>query len=194
MGKKEGSKVSQKLLRIFTTVLTGLLTLAILIGATYVYQKLVYTNPLEASVKQLTAVSSFEIEKGKAYSRIHVQFRVTEKLRTSFYQLLDQLESQSAKDLQNLVLVIDNQPQDNLEQFLHQAQLPIQEAISTGLFTMLPQKLQEVGESTGVTFDLEIDNTFVFITANYGGQSAHLIVNRGNSPLSIVNSMGGEYL
>ena len=186
--------MSQKIIRILAIVLTGILTLGILVGATYLYNKLVYTNPLEASVAQMKAIGSFRVEQFNSRSKIKVQFNVREKLRANFYLLLDQLEGQSKKNLNNLTLEISNPPDKELYAFLTKARLPVFEAISTGKFTELPARLDELSLNVPVKYELEIDNRFVFITACSGEASAHMVIDRGNTTLLIINTMGGEYL
>lgn len=186
--------MSQRILRILTIIITGFLTLGVLVGATYLYNRLVYTNPLEASVGEMSSIGSFQVEQFNSQSKIRVQFNVREKLRTSFYQLLDQLEGQSIKKLSNLTIEIDNMENEALRVFLTDARLPVYEVISTGNFTALPAKLDEISKNTQVQYELEIDNNFIFITAYTGELTAHLVIDRGNTTLLIVNTMGGEYL
>lgn len=186
--------MSQKLLRIFTIIGTALLTLGLLIGGSYLYQKVLYTDPLESTITGIPAIGSFQMERGHSRSKIKVQFNVNDKLRANFYLLLDQLENQSANDLQNVTLEISNVDDVILERFLTDSRLPIFEALSTGQFTELPSNLQSIAEGHGVTYDLEVDNNFIFLTGINGNKTAHIAINRGSSPLNIVNTMGGEYL
>ena len=186
--------MSQRVLRILTTMMTGLLTLGLLVGATYLYNKIVYTNPLEASVAQMSSIGSFKVEQFNSRSKIKVQFNIREKLRTNFYQLLDQLEGMSAKDLNDLTIEIENAENKELRDFLTDARLPVYEVISTGNFTGLPAKLDEIKQNTGIEYELEIDNSYIFITAYSGDAAAHMVIDRGNSMPLIINTMGGEYL
>jgi len=185
--------LSQKLRKAFTVLVVSLATLGILMGSTYVYNRLSFTNPLESNVTKLPAIGSFKVEKINSRSKVTVQFNVTTKLRTNFYQMLDQLQSQANK-LANLTVEINNQPNEQLGGFLNEARLPIHEAISTGKFTSLPKELEQLAAVMQVHYDLELDNDFIFLTVSEGGETAHLIINRGNSALQIVNTMGGEYL
>lgn len=186
--------MSPKFTRVFAIVISGILTFVLLIGGTLLYQKYVYADPLEASVTKLPTVSSFKMEQSNSRSKVSVEFNVHEKLKGSFYLLLDQLEQQSARSLDNLTVEIVNQPDAALETFLQEARLPIYEAISTGHFTAIPDQLTKIAQPMQISYDLELDNHFVFLTANHQDRAAHLIISRGNSPLIIVNTMGGEYL
>lgn len=186
--------VKNKMLRIFTIIGVALLTTSVLLGVNLVYNRVFYTNPLEAAVRKMPAVGEFKIEKLNSKSRIRVQFNVKERLRSSFYQLLDQLENQNLQETQHFTLEISNQAEENLYSFLLAARLPVQEALSTGEFTALPDSLKLPAAEYKVKFDLEVDNHFIFLTASNDSGSAHLIINRGSSPLNIVTTMGGEYL
>jgi len=185
--------LSQKLRRVMTVFLVSLATLGILLGSSFVYDRLTFTNPIEANVTKLPAIGSFKVEKLNSRSKITVQFNVTSKLRTSFYQMLDQLQSQSTK-LANLTVEINNKADEKLRDFLTEAQLPIHEAISTGKFTILPGELEKLASPRQLQYDLEIDNDFIFLTVSDGSSAAHMVINRGHSELLVINTMGGEYL
>lgn len=197
--------LSQKLLRICTVIIAASLTMIVLIGATVFYNKFFYTSPLEASVKKLAAVGSFQVETENSQTRLRVRFNTAEKLRTSFYLLLDQLHDQALRSPDGVTLVIENTANETLRQFLSDARLPVFEAISTGQFTSLPANLDSLRQQIGsnrlstaagaaLTYELELDNSFIFLTANYGTDSAHIVISRGNSSLLIINTMGSEYL
>ena len=186
--------MSQKLLRIFTVILTASLTLAVLIGATVLYNKIIISTPLEASVRRISAVGSFQVETLNSQTRLRVQFNSKEKLRANFYLLLDQLQGQSTDSPEDVTIIIDNVYQESLRKFLAEARLPIFEAISTGQFTILPAHLNNLSQQVNITYELEIDNNFIFLTANADQDSAHIVINRGNSALTIINTMGSEYL
>ncbi|QNB45699.1 hypothetical protein BR63_04865 [Thermanaerosceptrum fracticalcis] len=186
--------MSQKLLRFFTTILIGFITLAVLVGGTYFYNKLVFTEPLEAAVTKLPSVSAFKFEQVNSRSKITVQFKDSQRLRDSFYQLLDQMEKQSPKNLAHLTVEIANTPNAALEKFLTDSRLPIFEALSTGKFTELPNHLTSLAQKNSVTYMLDLDNNFIFLTAKDEQQTAHIIINRGSSPIQIINTMGGNYL
>lgn len=185
--------MSQKLKKVITVIVVSLATLGVLMGSTFVYNRLIVTNPLESTVTKLPAVGAFKVEKLNSRSKITVQFNVAAKLRTNFYQMLDQLQNQANK-LANLTVEIHNQSNEQLGDFLTEARLPIHEAISTGKFTTLPEELDQLAAQKQVQYDLELDNDFVFLTVSQGSETAHLIVNRGSSVLQVVNTMGGEYL
>lgn len=186
--------MSQKIRKLLTVLVTGFLTLAVLLGATYLYNKLVYTDPLRASVTEIASIGSLEVKHLNSRSVIKVRFNVQEKLRPNFYLLLDQLEGQKYRESERLTIVIENEKSTRLQEFLTESRLPVFEAISTGRFTALPANLNQLGKDLGVQYDLEIDNNYIFITASRNSESAHMIISRGDSPLNIVNTMGGEYL
>ncbi|MCR4440901.1 MAG: hypothetical protein QHH10_02200 [Peptococcaceae bacterium] len=184
----------QKAVRALTVIISSFLTMVILVGATHLYNRVVYAKPLENTMTKMSSISSFKVEKLKSRYRIEVQFSVREKLRASFYLLLDQLAEQNYREPENLTIVIQNPSNAELRDFMTQARLPLFEAISTGKFTELPAHLDRKASRMGVVYELEVDNNYVFITASSGDKTAHMILNRGGSPLMIINTMGGEYL
>lgn len=186
--------MSQKLRRVFTVLVVSLATLGILLGSTFAYNRLAFTKPLEANVTKLPAIGAFKFEKLNSRSKITVQFNVPNKLRTNFYQLLDQLQGQLSAKTSNLTVEINNKANEQLGSFLTKARLPVHEAISTGEFTALPGELEKLATNLQVQYDLEIDNDFIFLSVSAGSETAHMVINRGDSALQIINTMGGEYL
>lgn len=186
--------MSQKVIRILISAAAGLLTLVILVGFTYVYDTIVYTNPLESSLNGSASIGSFTIEQLQERARIKIEFAQAQKLRSNFYLLLDNLEGQKFKAAEQITIEITNEEDELLKQFLTQARLPVFEAISTGKFSEMPANLEKIKEEIPVEYDLEIDNNFVFVTVFSGDKFAHMVINRGSSPLVVVNTMGGDYL
>lgn len=186
--------MSQRILRIFTMIVMGITTFCILIGGTYFYQKFIYTNPLEKAVSKIGGVGLFQVEQEKDRLLINVQFNAQEKIRPNFYFLLDQLEGQKKSNLSNVSIKIQNPSNEKLGNFLKTVKLPIYEAISTGQFTKLTDQLTALSETEQVTYELEMDNQFIFITANKGGVFAHMVINRGDSAFKLITMMGEEYL
>lgn len=186
--------MTQKILRIFTIIVIGITVFGLLAGGTYFYQKFIYTNPLEKKLTKIEGVEVVEFEQSKKSLSIMVQFKAQERLQPNFYLLLDQLQGQKKNDLEHYVLKIKNTPNVELASFLQAAKLPIYEAIRTGHFTALPEQLTPLSQKEKITYNLEIDNQFIFVTANKGGAFAHMVINSGELPLRIITTMGEEYL
>lgn len=186
--------MSQKIFRILTIIVISITALSVLIGGTYLYENFIYTNPLNKTVQNMQNVESFAIEQTKDRLIIEVQFKQQEKLRPSFYQLLSELEQQKKIDPANLVIKIKNPPNQEVASFLQAGRLPIYEALSTGEFTQLPDKLTALAEKEKVTFELDIDQQYVFLTAYKEGKVGYQVIKRTETPLSVFSMMGGEYI
>lgn len=186
--------MSQKLRRVFTVFLVSMATLGILLGGTFAYNKLALSKPLEANVSKLPAVGSFQFEKLNSGSKITVSFNVSRKLRTNFYQMLDEIEGYVSGQQNRLTIEISNEAHEQLGDFLRDARLPVHEAISTGEFTDLPGQLEQLAGKYQVSYDLEVDSDFIFLSAGAEERTANLVINRGGLDLQIITTMGGEYL
>lgn len=184
--------MTQKVIKIIIVITSSLLTLSLLIGCAYLYNKLFYADPLEQALSKIATIGSFQVN-GNDSSKIKAQFTADEKLRSNFYTLLDRLEGQKY-DPKALTIEISNTEDAKLREFLTQAMLPIFEAISTGKFSELPSYLDSIIANTSIQYSLEMDSSFIFLTVQTDSKYAHMIINRGESPLNIVNTMGGEYL
>jgi hypothetical protein len=186
--------MSQKILRIFTIIVISIATLTVLIGGTYFYENFLYTNPLEKTVAQMNGVEVFAVEHTKERMLIKVQFNQEEKLRTSFYQLLHEVEQLNKNDLNNLVIEINNDFEQEIASFLQASKLPIYEALSTGEYTQLPEKLASLMEKEELTYELDLDQQYIFLTAYKDGQIGHQVIMRTETPFSVFTTMGEEYI
>lgn len=180
-------------MRILTIAVTATLTLVLLIGGSSVYKKIIYTNPLETSLSNMPAVTSFAIEKYSSHDKLKVNFNDKGKLKANFYNLLDQLETQS-KHINDLTVEISNKENPQLGKILSSSQLPIYEAISTGKYSQLTDDLTKLSTELNLEWEVEMDDNFIFLTTRTKDNYAHMIIKRGNSPLNVINTIGGEYL
>lgn len=186
--------MSQKIFRIFTIIVISIASLGVLIGGTYLYENFIYTNPLTKTVQKMQNVESFAIEQSKDSLIIEVQFNQQAKLRPSFYQLLSEVEHQKKTATDNLVVKIKNSSSKEVASFLRAGKLPIYEAISTGEFTQLTGKLNALAEKEEITFDLDLDQEYIFLTAYKEGKVGYQIIKRTETPLNVFTMMGGEYI
>ncbi len=180
-------------MRILTILVTAVLTLVLLIGGSSVYKKIIYTNPLEASLSNMPAVTSFAIEKYSSHEKLKVNFSDQGKLKANFYNLLDQLETQSNR-VNNLTIEISNNKDSQLEKILSSSQLPIYEAISTGKYSQLTENLAKISTGQNLEWEVEMDDKFIFLTTRTKDNYAHMVIKRADSPLTVINTIGGEYL
>ncbi|MGI6606204.1 MAG: hypothetical protein ACOX2X_04060 [Peptococcia bacterium] len=186
--------MSQKLTRIFTIIVISIATLSVLIGGTYFYENFLYTNPLEKTVEQMKAVEVFEVEHTKDRMMIKVQFNREDKLRPSFYQLLNEVEQVNNIDINNLVIKINNNFDQEIASFMQASKLPIYEALSTGEYTELPEKLASLAENEELTYELDLDQQYIFLTAYKDDQVGHQVIKRTETPFSVFTTMGEEYI
>ncbi|MGI6533308.1 MAG: hypothetical protein ACOX23_01635 [Peptococcia bacterium] len=192
--------MSQKLWRIFTIIVISVTTLSLFVGGTYFFERFIYTNPLEKTVAQLDGVEQFTVQQNKEQLLIEVQFKQEGKLRPSFYQLLEEVERQNKLANTDLIIKIANSPDQDLGTFLQSGKLPIYEAISTGEFTRLPEKLTALSRQKGISYELDLDEQYVFLTAQKDGKTGYQVIKRAEkasdteTPISVFTIMGEEYL
>ncbi|HHY05389.1 MAG TPA: hypothetical protein GX532_00180 [Clostridia bacterium] len=187
--------MKEKVLRIFAIIVIAIICFALLVGGANFYQSYIYHHPLEKELTKIEGLEVIELEQNKNRLVLEVQFNSREKLRQGFYLLLEHLQEQKKNKLEDCVLKINNaSPNQELVSFIKKAKLSIYEAISTGHFTALPEQLTALAQQDNLTYDLEVDQQFIFVTVKKGENFAHLIINRGEIPLKIVTMGGGEFL
>ncbi|MDD2401114.1 MAG: hypothetical protein PHI90_02225 [Clostridia bacterium] len=158
------------------------------------YQKYIYTNPLEDAIEKVAGIGEFEVEKSKNQLLVSVRFATNNSLRSNFYLLLKELEIPKMGSSNEMTIQINNISDTELERFLKNAKLPIYEAICTGYFTTLPAHLNILSQQEELEYDLEIDNQFIFINASKNDKFAHMIINREQISFNIINMVGDEYI
>lgn len=186
--------MSQKIMRIFTIIVISIATICVLIGGTYFYENFLYTNPLERTVEQMKAVEVFEVEHAKDRMIIKVQFNQKDKLRPVFYQLLQEVEQINKIDINNLVIKINNDYDQEIASFMQASKLPIYEALSTGEYTRLPEKLASLAEKKELTYELDLDQQYIFLTAYKDDKVGHQVIKKTETPFSVFTTMGEEYI
>ncbi|MGI6589020.1 MAG: hypothetical protein ACOX2N_09750 [Peptococcia bacterium] len=186
--------MTDKILRIFIIIVIGIIFFGLLVGGTHFYQKFIYQNPLEKALTKIEGIKVVELKQDKNHLVMELEFNSPEGLRKNFYLLLEQLQEQKINDLEHCLIKIKNTSyNEELANFLKEAKLPLYEAINTGHFTALPEQLTVLSQKDKLTYDLEIDKQFIFITVNKGESFAHLVINNGDSPLKIITIGGEEY-
>lgn len=185
----------QKILRIFTIIVIGITSFGLLVGGSFFYKHYIYTNPLEEALNEIQTLEISEFEQREKSLFITVHFNSKEGLQPSFYHLINQIQEQNNNSLENCVVKIkNNSNNEELVKFLKEAKFPIYEAMNTGNYTALPQQLSSLSLEDEITFALEMDDQYIFVTANKGEEFAHLVINDGDVPYRVITTMGEKYL
>lgn len=185
--------MAQKLRRLFMIIIISAATFALLMTGTLAYNRLALTKPLEDKVTKISSIGSFSYQKLNTDEKIRVKFTEPTKLRSSFYQLLAQIEKKATAQ-GNMTIEVNNDVNEQLEQFFKDARLPIHEAISTGEYTALPDQLDSLVVGSQVEYFLEADGDFIFLSAICDTNTAYLVIKCSDTPLTVITTMGGEYL
>lgn len=187
--------MSRRILRIFVIIVIGITSFGLLVGGTYLYDSYIYVNPIEKALSEIETVEICHFEESDTSLYITAHFNSQKGLQPSFYNLLNKIEEQKSNSVVNCVVNIKNNSNNKeLAKFLKAAKLPIYEAINTGHFTALPQQLTVLSQNEEIDYELEMDNQFVFVTANKGDEYAHLVINSRDLPYRIITTMGEEYV
>jgi len=187
--------MAEKILRIFTIIVIGITSFGLLIGGSYIYKQFIFTDPLEKSLLKMETVKISDFTQNEKSLYLTAEFNSSEELQPNFYLLINQIQEERNNSLENCVVEIKNNTHNKeLASFLKAAKLPLYEAINTGLFTALPEQLASLSQEDKITYDLELDNQFIFITANIGNDYAHLIINNRDNPLKLITTIGEEYI
>ncbi len=183
-----------KIKKTLTTLISGLVIFVVLAGATGFYNKTFLRAPLEDAVQKMPGIEYFEYQSANNRKKATVQFNVRSNLKSVFYLFLDKLEGKTNSRNPEITVEIRNQRNPELALFLKKANLFLYEAIDTGELSKLPARLDDISDGQNIVYDIEIDNNYIFLTANKEDDTAHLVICKENGTLQIINTMGGDYL
>ncbi len=145
----------------FTTVLTVLIiTLCILLGGHHLYESHYVKNNLQNEIGRIIKVEEIRIEKQEDPPAVYLRAPEIENLRKAYLNI----ENVVAKRLgagYRIVLVDDRTPE--LEGLYEKCSFIIQEAIATGRYQNMEQKIAELAKAAGVHYRLFIDSSAIYL-------------------------------
>lgn len=187
--------MKKKIVRIFTIIVIGMVSFLLLLGIVHFYQNYVYEHPLEKELLKISGLEFITLEENDNLFSLEIEFNSPENYRQNFYCLLEYLQGEKKIRLENFLLKINNNSADQeLVTFLKKAKLPLYEAIKTGHFTVLPEQLANFVPEDKFHYYLEVDQQYIFLSAQKDEKFANLIISNEAAPLQVITLEKGGYL
>jgi hypothetical protein len=151
-------------------------TLAVLFGAGFVLKSQTVEEPLKALYAQSPAVESYTFDKQSDAYAITVRLKDVPDLAPAYKKLYDDT-GKLLKDTTFTIEVEDHRSPE-LEQAYRRVNLYVQEALATGQFSGMADRIETEATKDGMTARMEVDNDRVFVDMHKGDAYLYSVVNR----------------
>jgi len=176
-------------LRLPLIVLTLAVALVGLFGVRWVYQDQALNRPLEQAIRSVAGVVDASLSREGNIMVVRVRAHEVERLEelvASLWRSIATLEGR-----QEVRLHISDTRTDDLQETYYHLHFFLQEAVSTGHYSALPQRLAAVAEARQVTrCRVFVASDYVYLQLHRGESSLYAIVPRGGDGVS--NGSGGS--
>ncbi|NMA99930.1 MAG: hypothetical protein GX971_00205 [Firmicutes bacterium] len=172
-------KVQIALLAFLVVVVIGL-------GASYLYKQTQIIKPLTEQLQNVNGVSDVNVEQnflGQG-ARILVQLEIEREF--SVGPVIGAVQEILATTSGNYALLLRDSADPSLVRLFERMQIAAEEAIVTGEFTSLEQRVQNLAENEGVTWQLAMDRDFIYLSLATGDSYLHRVISRGNNEGKVV--------
>lgn len=151
-------------------------TLAVLFGAGYVVKSRTVEEPLKAVYAKSAALETSAVERqGDAYV-ITMKFKDVPDFANAYNDL--RTETQKLLRESPFTMQVQDQRNDQLESSFRRINLYVQEALATGQFSAMADKVEAEAAKAGVTARLEVDQDRVYVQMHDGGAYLYSVSDR----------------
>jgi hypothetical protein len=163
------------------------ITLAVLFGGQLLWNKYAVANPINEMFKNIDGVESATVgrltDQGKNNEKFKIYVRLSNvpDLQKAYGEITDglnQIDSGKKYDI-----VIEDKRTPDLERFYYDIHYYIQEAISTGNFATMAERIEAKAETAGITAKVYVDTQNVYLQMTKSGAEMYVIIARNDSAL-----------
>lgn len=156
-----------------------IVTYAILGGGQMLWQKFAVAKPLDTALQDINGVEKVVRENGSKKEdpvKINVTLKNVANLEKTYTGLMEGSANVLGSKRFKLTLTDSRSPE--LEQFNYQIQPHIQEAMATGAFTQMVNKINEQASAKGITAQVFIDNRNIYLQLTKDGAELYHVAAR----------------
>lgn len=136
-------------------------TLAVLFGAGFVVKSQTVEEPLKAVYAKSPAVETAAVERQGGKYLIRVKFKDVPDFAADYTML--HAETEKLLEETPFVIAVEDRRSPKLEQAFRRTNLYVQEALATGQFSAMADRVEMEAARAGLTARLEVDNDRVFV-------------------------------
>ncbi|HWR41933.1 hypothetical protein [Sporomusa sp.] len=165
--------------------LTLVLTLAALFGGQLLWNKYAVANPINKTFQNIDGIESVSVgrlnEQGKNSDKIKIYVKLTHvpNLQKVYGEMADGLKRVDGGKKYDIVIQDNRTPE--LEQFYYSIHYSIQEAIFTGNFATMAERIESKSSSAGVETQTYVDTKNVYVKMTKGTSDMYVVVARDDS-------------
>jgi hypothetical protein len=179
--------------RIPTIVAAMLITLALLLGGQFLYEKHFVKDGLDRQVAKVAAVDDLRIAKDEKPPAVYVRINNAQDLQTDYQGLTDVIRKQLGP--QYKVVLLDNRT-PKLQSLYEQGSFAIQEAIATGNYQAMQKSVSRLAAANKTQSNISVDsyNVYLELRDEQGSGYLYEVIPR-TSQVAIgeqANNPGGE--
>ncbi|MFC7440567.1 hypothetical protein [Laceyella putida] len=162
-----------------------LVTLVILMGGFFASQWWLVTKPIHTIIGQQAGLHVTEMKVMPTEVRLNLKIEPAYDFMNQYPRLLAELEQVAG--YRKLTVTLDNGRLPAVDQAWDELQFALREALATKRYTLIPEALKRVAEKHKLTYDVKMDERFVYMQLGHKGQTWRQVV-----PLEIDSSNEAE--
>ncbi|AHV98041.1 hypothetical protein [Paenibacillus sabinae] len=174
-------------IRLIPTLLTALLSAALLFGGWFLYRQFAVQEPLEKIVSSYKGVNASHISINRNAVTLKLDLQPGTKLRELVQYINNEGESLIGSRTVNLDVV--QHSNQTLDEYWDKAMFSVAEAMESRKYTIIPEKLKELStQYKNVTATTEIDGNNVYVSLTDGKESKFIILPREPEKMGVWNN------
>lgn len=154
-------------------------TVAVLGGGQMLWQKFAVAKPLDTALQDINGVEKVVRENGSKKEdpvKINVTLKNVANLEKTYTEIVE--GSTNVLGGKRFKLTLTDARSPELEQFDYQIQPQVQEAMATGAFTQMVNKINEQAAAKGITAQVFIDNRNIYLQMTKDGAELYNVIAR----------------
>lgn len=159
--------------------LTIIVTLAVLFGGQFLWQQLAIAKPMSQIAQGIDGVESAFLEKNSQNDstvKINVTLAHVTNLQTTYKALNDRIFNVLGHKKYKIIINDSRTPE--LEQLYYSIHYYIQEAIFTGNFGLMSEKIQSKATASGSNAQVFVDAKYVYLQLSSQNSNMYIVVPR----------------
>ncbi len=147
-------------IRLTTVIAAMVITLSLLLGGQYIYEKYILKQGLNQKVSQIVKVDEIKIAKQEKPPVVYIRASQIKDLQVTYRRLEKTVKEQLGPEYQ--IVLLDRRT-SKLQTLFEDCQFPIQEAISTGSFQEMYQTVSQKARYKNVNYKISVDSYNVYV-------------------------------
>ncbi len=177
--------------RIQVALLVFLVIVGLGLGIRYLHQQTRVIDPLTVQLQQIPGISSTNIQQhmiGGARTLVALQLEADASLGTVFPRVYQTLASGGGA----YAIQVQDSPTAAILALFQQMQIAVEEAIVTGEFTALSDRVETLARAADVEWDLGLDREFIYLSLTAEDGNLRRVIRRGEDDGKVkVHADGG---